>query len=116
MRKAVIYDTSNQEIKGIVAVSVDDDLVLNIPPGHEAIEIGSNHKIETEQKNWRIRAGKLQRNPQAEIDVEEAKEKKQRIQRIEIARNSVHLPLLREVNELRAKLGMPLKTIEDIVA
>lgn len=110
-RIAIKYDKITRQISGVIGVSVDTDLELNISEGEGFIEVPLGHPIISEQLNWKIKelpdkTVELLRKPQEIIDKEEADEKKTRIRQMlegKIYQESPVDFLLQELNVLRVK-------------
>lgn len=110
-KTAVRYDLITKRIKGILGVSVDSDLILNIRDGEGLIEVPLGHPIVGEQLNWELKelpdkTVELARKPQEIIDKEEAEEKAKRGRWQREAGIREEAPsdfLLQELNVLRVK-------------
>lgn len=123
MRTAVIFNLVTKEIKGIIRVSQDSDLPLNVKASEGHIEIPFTHAVCLEQNCWEIKENQgkaeLVRRPQATIDAEQAIEGARRevTQKREIARPDLFFELLIEyVNEVRQKLNLPTLTLTELKA
>lgn len=121
-KTGIKYNLETGKILGIIEVSFDSDLELNIDYGQGMVEVSHNHPIKNEQKNWYIEkdpnsfGGKLKRRPQIEIDKEEIKEKEHKTKLESFAQKTKDIEievLLEFINQV--KLGLPI-TLEDIKA
>mgnify|MGYP001589059943 CR=1 FL=1 len=113
MKTAVKYNKATEAITGIIHVSVDDDLALNVADGEEIVEISQEHPCVGEQLRWEIKGGNLIRKPQDVIDQEELAAKTQDALRKKIVAIRAEAPMslwLGEINVLRQKAGLTLLT------
>ncbi|MCQ4575428.1 MAG: hypothetical protein NOU37_09320 [Candidatus Brocadiales bacterium] len=120
MKTGIRYNSDNV-ILGIVQVTKDSDLELNIQEGENLIEVPNDHPILGEQSSWHIKplgptGISLRRKPQKIIDAETTKEKAEKDEQRKASEGQQPITLdlfLKEFNELRAAMGKPPITKED---
>lgn len=112
-KTAILYRLDTMDVDGVVSVSNDEDLAVQQydPATHGLLEVDLDHPVTGEQHAWRVKGDAIERKAATEI----AQIEEQRRQRRQAPRGpSIEDLLLEEINELRAALKLPLRTMAEV--